>query len=38
MILFKGPNASRVNADLAIKGHESLLGSINEDLRRDSKL
>ena len=32
MTLFKGPNAIHVNADPAITGHESLLGSINEDL------
>ena len=32
MTLFKGPNAIHVNASPALVGHETLLGSINEDL------
>jgi hypothetical protein len=32
MTLFKGPNAIHVNADPALIGYESLLGTINEDL------
>ena len=32
MTLFMGPNAIHVNADPALIGYESLLGTINEDL------
>ena len=32
MTLFKGPDAIHVNADPAVIGYESLLGTINEDL------